>query len=221
MAACSLNPVLCANQVAIWVMETIGAEAMPAAGLGISAAELAKSLSKAQLKELSALMAMEKSGELTPGLAKKLKEFLNKTPETNIITKGTSVVAQGETKIVESSTIAANTTVKLTENVKLPNGEVIPKGSLVTVNDNTMKVTYPDGTSKISNYDKAKKPTSELPDINAGKESVATNNINQSLKLGETRVVNGVSITRVGRWMFPEELAQMQSTGKVIQGGGG
>ena len=57
MAACSLNPVLCANQVA---------------------------------KELSALMAMEKSGELTPGLAKKLKEFLNKTPETNIVTKGSS-----------------------------------------------------------------------------------------------------------------------------------
>ncbi|KES17017.1 hypothetical protein GASC598I20_007080 [Gilliamella apicola SCGC AB-598-I20] len=90
MAACSLNPVLCANQVAIWVMETIGAEAMPAAGLGMSAAELAKSLSKAQLKELSALMAMEKSGELTPRLAKKLKEFLNKTPETNIVTKGSS-----------------------------------------------------------------------------------------------------------------------------------
>ena len=64
MAACSVNPVLCANQVAIWVMETIGAEAMPAAGLGMSAAELAKSLSKAQLKELSALMALENSGEL-------------------------------------------------------------------------------------------------------------------------------------------------------------
>ena len=93
MAACSVNPVLCANQVAIWVMETIGAEAMPAAGLGMTASQLANSLSKAQLKELSALMAMEKSGELTPGLAKKLKEFLNKTPETNIVTKGTSVVA--------------------------------------------------------------------------------------------------------------------------------
>ena len=103
----------------------------------------------------------------------------------------------------------------------LSRGSRIPKGSIVTVNDNIMKVTYPDGTSKISNYDKAKKPTSELADINAGKESVATNNINQSLKLGETRVVNGVSITRVGRWMSPEELTLMQSTGKVIQGGGG
>ena len=48
---------------------------------------------------------------------------------------------------------------------------------------------------------------------NAGKESAATNYINQSLKLGEIRVVNRVSITRVGGWMCPQELAQMQSTG--------
>ena len=79
MAACSVNPVLCANQVAIWVMETIGAEAMPAAGLGMSAAELAKSLSKAQLKELSALMALENSGELrvTSEIIKDVKKLLN------------------------------------------------------------------------------------------------------------------------------------------------
>ena len=108
MAACSVNPVLCANQVAIWVMETIGAEAMPAAGLGMSAAELAKSLSKAQLKELSALMAMEKSGELTPGLAKKLKEFLNKTPETNIVTKGSSAKSAGKGTGVKTNTEQAD-----------------------------------------------------------------------------------------------------------------
>ncbi|GAA5107834.1 hypothetical protein GCM10023211_09370 [Orbus sasakiae] len=56
----------------------------------------------------------------------------------------------------------------------------------------------------------------------AGKGNVgAKSNINSSLKLGETKVVNEVSVTRVGRWMSPEELAQMQSTGKVVQGGGG
>ena len=49
---------------------------------------------------------------------------------------------------------------KLTENVKIPNGEVIQKGSIVTVNNNTMKVTCPNGTSKISNHDKAMTPTS-------------------------------------------------------------
>ncbi|WP_230669537.1 RHS repeat-associated core domain-containing protein [Pseudomonas fluorescens] len=41
------------------------------------------------------------------------------------------------------------------------------------------------------------------------------------LKLGETRVVDGVSKTRVGRWMSPDELAQMRSSNKVVQGAGG
>uniref|UniRef100_UPI001EF5C099 VENN motif pre-toxin domain-containing protein n=2 Tax=Snodgrassella TaxID=1193515 RepID=UPI001EF5C099 len=49
----------------------------------------------------------------------------------------------------------------------------------------------------------------------------ATKNINPILKLGETKVINEVSVTRVGRWMSPEELRQMQSTGKIVQGGGG
>ncbi|WP_422047497.1 hypothetical protein [Rosenbergiella metrosideri] len=46
-------------------------------------------------------------------------------------------------------------------------------------------------------------------------------NINSSLKVGETKVVNNISVTRVGRWMSSDELAQMQSSGKVVQGGGG
>lgn len=42
-----------------------------------------------------------------------------------------------------------------------------------------------------------------------------------SLKLGETKIINGVKTTRVGRWMSPLELEQMQKTGKIVQGGGG
>nr|WP_237397765.1 RHS repeat-associated core domain-containing protein [Gilliamella sp. Pas-s25] len=57
---------------------------------------------------------------------------------------------------------------------------------------------------------------------NSGFEGInAANNIGSSLKLGETQVINGVSVTRVGRWMSPQELEHMQSTGKVVQGGGG
>jgi RHS repeat-associated protein len=57
---------------------------------------------------------------------------------------------------------------------------------------------------------------------NSGFEGInATDNIGSSLKLGETQVINGVSVTRVGRWMSPKELEQMQNTGKVVQGGGG
>ncbi|MGX9565514.1 TreTu family toxin [Pseudomonas sp. CFBP 5748] len=41
------------------------------------------------------------------------------------------------------------------------------------------------------------------------------------LKLGETKVIDGVSEVRVGRWMSPTELAQMKDTGRVVQGGGG
>ncbi|WP_070356517.1 filamentous hemagglutinin N-terminal domain-containing protein [Pseudomonas lutea] len=45
--------------------------------------------------------------------------------------------------------------------------------------------------------------------------------VSSPLKLGETKVVNDVSMTRVGRWMSPDELAQMRNTKKVVQGGGG
>ena len=45
--------------------------------------------------------------------------------------------------------------------------------------------------------------------------------VSSPLKLGETKVVNDVSMTRVGRWMSPDELAQMRNTNKVVQGGGG
>ncbi|WP_223815934.1 two-partner secretion domain-containing protein [Pseudomonas chlororaphis] len=41
------------------------------------------------------------------------------------------------------------------------------------------------------------------------------------LKIGETKLINDVSMTRVGRWMSSDELSQMQSTNKVVQGGGG
>lgn len=45
--------------------------------------------------------------------------------------------------------------------------------------------------------------------------------VSSPLKLGETKAVDDVSMTRVGRWMSPDELAQMQNTNKVVQGGGG
>ncbi|MDU8359244.1 DUF637 domain-containing protein [Pseudomonas syringae group sp. J309-1] len=45
--------------------------------------------------------------------------------------------------------------------------------------------------------------------------------VSSPLKLGETKAIDDVSMTRVGRWMFPDELAQMQNTNKVVQGGGG
>ena len=44
---------------------------------------------------------------------------------------------------------------------------------------------------------------------------------NTALALGETQTINDVSMTRFGRWMSPDELAQMQSSNRIVQGGDG
>ncbi|OCG71455.1 hypothetical protein A9G43_05105 [Gilliamella sp. Occ3-1] len=61
VVACSANPVLCANQVATWLIETVGFEGNPAMGLGMTAGVYVNSLSKAELNELAAIMTLEKN----------------------------------------------------------------------------------------------------------------------------------------------------------------
>ncbi|OCT39562.1 two-partner secretion domain-containing protein [Pseudomonas putida] len=60
-----------------------------------------------------------------------------------------------------------------------------------------------------------------MPYTHPVKEAGAKGTVNTALKLGETQTINDVSMTRVGRWMSPDELAQMQSSNKIVQGGGG
>lgn len=76
-------------------------------------------------------------------------------------------VLVGGSKYVESATIQANTTVQLSESVRLGNGKVVPKGSIVTVSDDAMKVVYPDGTSELASY--AKVNTSPLGLVDGAK----------------------------------------------------
>ncbi|WP_410678458.1 hemagglutinin repeat-containing protein [Citrobacter europaeus] len=64
------------------------------------------------------------------------------------------------------------------------------------------------------------KPSSATTVENSGAKGVIPNT-NSALKLGERAIINEVNVTRVGRWMSPDELAQMQNGGKVVQGGGG
>jgi len=45
--------------------------------------------------------------------------------------------------------------------------------------------------------------------------------ISNNLKLGETKVINGVKNTRVGRWMSENELLKIQSSNRIIEGAGG
>jgi hypothetical protein len=51
-----------------------------------------------------------------------------------------------------SPVIVPNTTVMLSHDVPLVSGQLIPKGSVVTVNGDAMKVVLPDGTSSMARY---------------------------------------------------------------------
>ncbi|WP_284144898.1 hemagglutinin repeat-containing protein [Pectobacterium colocasium] len=73
------------------------------------------------------------------------------------------------------------------------------------------------GTGSLTKPGQTVEPTN--PTTNS--QGVTTSNAATSLKVGESRVIDGINVTRVGRWMSPDELAQMQNSGKVIQGGGG
>ncbi|WP_405471122.1 hypothetical protein ACGTI2_21310 (plasmid) [Morganella morganii] len=78
--ACTINPVLCANEVGIFVTETFGAEAAPSgiAILGSSAygAKLAKELSHDELAKLAGIAAYKKNGgDVTPEFVSKLMQW--------------------------------------------------------------------------------------------------------------------------------------------------
>ncbi|MGR6772230.1 hemagglutinin repeat-containing protein [Pectobacterium brasiliense] len=75
------------------------------------------------------------------------------------------------------------------------------------------------GTGSVPKPGKTGINNVEISDV--GKGNSPTNNTNSSPKLGETKIVNEVSVTRVGRWMSPDELAKMESQGKIVQGSGG
>jgi len=42
--------------------------------------------------------------------------------------------------------------------------------------------------------------------------------VSNNLKLGETKIINGVKTTRVGRWMSENELLKIQNSNRVIEG---
>lgn len=56
VSACGANPILCANEVSIWVAEMAAGDALPA---GLTVATVSK-MSATELSELKALMTVEK-----------------------------------------------------------------------------------------------------------------------------------------------------------------
>ncbi|MHC5791916.1 hypothetical protein ACYT6H_10010, partial [Streptococcus pyogenes] len=83
-----------------------------------------------------------------------------------------------------------DTTVLLTEETLLNGGKVVPKGSIVTVNGDAMKIVQPDGTIIKGSYTKAVADVKALP---GGDGATAT--VSSPLRLGETKVINDVSMT--------------------------
>ncbi|CAI1728408.1 hemagglutinin repeat-containing protein [Serratia fonticola] len=81
----------------------------------------------------------------------------------NTARPGTAVVAVGEAQYVESAVIQTNTTIRLSQNIGLANGQIIPKGSIVTVSDDVMRVVLPDGTKVTASYSKVMNSPAALP----------------------------------------------------------
>ncbi|WP_269835569.1 hypothetical protein [Pseudomonas sp. MF7453] len=77
------------------------------------------------------------------------------TVEAELAEQAGGAVLRGSATYVESKVVQANTTVQLSETVTLANGNILPKGSVVTVSDDAMKVVYPDGVSEVGSYSKA------------------------------------------------------------------
>ena len=64
---------------------------------------------------------------------------------------GEKIIPVGESYIPSSPQAVKGTTVTLAQEQRLANGELIPKGSVVTWSDNAVKVVRPDGIKKIFN----------------------------------------------------------------------
>ncbi|WP_330210751.1 two-partner secretion domain-containing protein [Pseudomonas sp. AM4(2022)] len=77
------------------------------------------------------------------------------TVEAELAEQAGGAVLRGSATYVESKVVRANTTVQLSETVTLASGNILPKGSVVTVSDDAMKVVYPDGASEVGSYSKA------------------------------------------------------------------
>lgn len=100
LSACSVNPIYCANQASIWAIETIGFEGAPAAGLGMTAAGLAKTLSKEQLKELTVLMVGKEKGLITVTPEMVNKVLIGESKSTNIFYDKAGDIITTESKVM-------------------------------------------------------------------------------------------------------------------------
>jgi filamentous hemagglutinin len=137
-----------------------------ATGGTVGAAQGASTLSKAGVEvSINGFKEIAAATKAAGGVEGKLAKFERVVPEPNAPRPidAPNHVPVGGPQYVKSATIQANTTVELSESVTLKNGKVIPKGSVVTVSDDTMKVVYADGTSELASYSKVSTAPLGLP----------------------------------------------------------
>ncbi|MEY0291136.1 DNA/RNA non-specific endonuclease, partial [Providencia rettgeri] len=91
-AGCLTNPVLCANEAGVFILEMLGSEAAPAGIALTGTAGLTAKLTKEQLVELATLQALKKEGgDVTPEMVNKVisgnasKEIPKITNEQKVI----------------------------------------------------------------------------------------------------------------------------------------
>ncbi|OHQ58988.1 adhesin [Neisseria sp. HMSC070H10] len=132
----------------------------------------------------------------------------------------------GEARIPQSPQAVKGTTVTLSQEQRLANGELIPKGSVVTWSDNAVKVVRPDGKKRRFNsrdWEQKALPKPQLPkdyrdDINIGRnnprfnqqrhEKIESHNPN---RIEEIRQRNAVSSAE----RQADALKRMQTSGRT------
>ncbi|WP_235195310.1 hemagglutinin repeat-containing protein [Pseudomonas brassicacearum] len=121
---------------------------LDAAMLVMPGARAAKTVFETVLERMAAKKAAGLEAEAGVGVgAKGLTPSLGSFNEQNF-------TLNGQAQFVESRFIQLNTTVRLSEDFTLNTGVVVPKGSVVTVSDDVMKIVEPSGVSSIKSYNK-------------------------------------------------------------------
>ena len=133
-------------------------------------------------------------------------------------------VSVGEARIPQSPKAVKGTTVTLAQEQHLANGELIPKGSVVTWSDNAVKVVRPDGSKRVFNSQDWEQKALPKPlkdyrdDINIGRnnpkynqqrhEKIESHNPN---RIEEIRQRNAVSSAE----RQADALKRMQTSGRT------
>ena len=139
---------------------------------------------------------------------------------------GEKIIPVGESYIPSSPQAVKGTTVTLAQEQRLANGGLIPKGSVVTWSDNTVKVVRPDGSKRVfssRDWEQKALPKPQLPkdyrdDINIGRnnprfnqqwhEKIESHNPN---RIEEIRQRNAVSSAE----RQADALKRMQTSGRT------